>query len=241
MWRSPRTEYIIALVMSTAVSIGLFTYGAWRNHSLEFGYLLWNLLLAWLPLVLAVRLVKVLQHKLWSSWEAMATSLLWLLFLPNSFYMISDFIHLQDVRRVDAVYDTVMLTSFIYTGVTLGFSSLYLVHIQLRRRFPRFMSAALIALTIFVSSIAVYIGRDLRWNSWDILTNPGGLLFDISDRMLHPAQYPKMLVTVISFFVLLLSMYGLLWRGAKLLRQAGQVSVHQIPHNYSDEHLQKKL
>jgi uncharacterized membrane protein len=62
----------------------------------------------------------------------------------------------------------------------------------------------------------------LRWNSWDVFTNPGGLLFDISDRLLHPSGYPQMFVTIISFFILLLSMYGLLWRGARLLRQAGQ-------------------
>lgn len=222
MWRSPRTQYISALGVSTLVSIGLFSYGAWRNHSPEFDYLLWNLFLAWLPLAFAVRLVHVLRRKLWSSWEAMATSLLWLVFLPNSFYMISDFIHLKDVQRVDILYDTVMFTSFIYTGVTLGFSSLYLIHLQFKRRFSREVAAGWIAFTLLVCSAAVYVGRDLRWNSWDILTNPGGLLFDISDRLLHPAAYPQMIVTIVSFFVLLLSMYGLLWKGARLLRSAGQ-------------------
>jgi uncharacterized membrane protein len=219
--RLPRTQYILALVLSTLASIGLFAYGAWRNHSLEFNYLVWNLFLAWLPLVFAVRLVSVLRRKLWSSWEAMATSLLWLVFLPNSFYMISDFIHLEDVRRVDILFDTVMFTSFIYTGVALGFSSLYLIHLQFRRRFSSRTAAAWIAFTLLVSSAAVYVGRDLRWNSWDVLTNPGGVLFDISDRLIHPGQYPQMVVTVISFFVLLGSMYGLLWHGARLLRQAG--------------------
>ena len=205
------------------MSVGLFAYGAWRNSSLEFDYLVWNLFLAWLPLLFAVRLVAVLQRKVWSSWEALSMSLLWLLFLPNSFYMISDFIHLQDVRRVDILYDTVMFTSFIYTGVTLGFSSLYLIHLQFKRRFSREVAAGWVAFVLLVCSAAVYVGRDLRWNSWDILTNPGGLLFDISDRFIHPASYPQMLVTIVSFFVLLMSMYGLLWRGAKLLRQAGQV------------------
>jgi uncharacterized membrane protein len=229
MRRSPRTQYITALVISTLASIGLFGYGAWRNQSLEFSYLVWNLFLAWLPLIFAVRLVAVLQRKLWSSWEAMATSLLWLVFLPNSFYMISDFIHLQDVRRVDVLYDTVMFTSFIYTGVALGFSSLYLIHLQFRRRLSRRAAAAWVAFTLFISAAAIYIGRDLRWNSWDILTNPGGLLFDISDRITHPVQYPKMLLTVASFFILLLSMYGLLWRGARLLTHAGQVSQRPPP------------
>jgi len=218
-WRSARTEFLLTLLAATLVSIGLFGYGAWRNHSLAYNYLLWNLMLAWLPLLFALRLIAVLKRKLWSSWEALAMSVLWLLFLPNSFYMISDFIHLQEVQRVDILYDAVMFTSFIYTGVVIGFSSLYLVHGQLRRRFSQLTSAAWIAATLLICSGAVYVGRDLRWNSWDVLTNPGGLLFDIADRLQHPAAYPQMLVTVSSFFVLLASMYSLAWHGIRLMGQ----------------------
>lgn len=221
-WRSARSQFIVALVVSTVVSIGLFWYGAWRNHSLDYDYLVWNLFLAWLPLVFAVRLVSLLKRKLWSSWEGLAVSVLWLVFLPNSFYMISDFIHLQEIQRVDILYDAVMFTSFIYTGVALGFSSLYLIHLQLRRRLSTRAAAGWIAVTLFICSAAVYVGRDLRWNSWDILTNPGGLLFDISDRLQHPAAYPQMLVTIITFFILLTSMYSLLWRSTHLLGQAPQ-------------------
>jgi uncharacterized membrane protein len=213
---------MLALVVSTLISVGLFGYGAWRNHSLDFDYLVWNLFLAWLPLVFAIRLISILRHKLWSSWEGLGVSLLWLVFLPNSFYMISDFIHLQDVQRVDVLYDTFMFTSFIYTGVALGFSSLYLIHLQLRRRLSAMAAAAWVAVTLFICSSAVYVGRDLRWNSWDVLTNPGGLLFDISDRLQHPAAYPQMLVTIITFSVLLASMYSLLWRSTRLLGQVRQ-------------------
>src|SRR5581483_2396758 len=176
---SARTQFFLILVTATLVGLGLFAYGAWRNHSLEFDYLIWNLMLAWLPFIFAVRLIDLLKRKLWSSWEALAVSVLWLVFLPNSFYMISDFIHLQDVQRVDVLYDAVMFTSFIYTGVVLGFSSLYLVHMQLSRRLQRLAGGSWIAATLFICSGAIYVGRDLRWNSWDILTNPGGLLFDI--------------------------------------------------------------
>jgi uncharacterized membrane protein len=227
-WRSPRSQFIVALGLSSLVSVGLFAYGAWRNDSLDYDYLVWNLALAWLPLIFAVRMIEVLRRKLWSSWEALALSVLWLVFLPNSFYMISDFIHLQEVRRVDVLYDAVMFTSFIYTGVTLGFSSLYLVHLQLKRRFNGRAAAGWIGLTLLLCSIAIYIGRDLRWNSWDIVTNPGGLLFDISDRLLHPEAYPQMLITIISFFVLLCSMYGLLWRGARLLSQQPETDRDEI-------------
>lgn len=217
--RSPRDQFIFGLGVSACTSIALFGYGAWRNHSLAYDYMVWNLLLAWVPLVFAMRLVVVLRYKSWSSWEGLAVSLLWLIFLPNSFYMISDFIHLQEVRRVDVLYDALMFTSFIYTGVVLGFSSLYLIHIELKRRLSTQAAISWLAATLLICSGAIYIGRDLRWNSWDVLTNPGGLLFDISDRLQHPASYPQMFLTVTVFFVLLASMYNLLWRGIRLLRQ----------------------
>jgi uncharacterized membrane protein len=220
--RSPRNQFILALVASSLVSIALYAYGAWRNHSAEYNYLIWNLFLAWLPLLFAVRLTTVLRKKLWSSWEGLATSVAWLIFLPNSFYMISDFIHLQEVQRVDILYDTLMFTSFIYTGVVLGFSSLYLVHLQLRRRLEKVQAAFWVGVTLFICSIAIYIGRDLRWNSWDVFTNPGGLLFDISERLQHIGSYPQMLETIITFFVLLASMYALMWSGARFLRSGGR-------------------
>lgn len=217
-WRSHSQQFIAALVLSSVVSEALFAYNVLKTHNLEFDYLSWNLLLAWLPLLFAARLTIVLKTKLWSSWEALILSVLWLVFLPNSFYMISDFIHLQDVAAAgtNAVYDALVLTSFIYTGVSLGFSSLFLVHLHLKRRLPYQEASFWVAVTLFICSIAIYFGRDLRWSSWNILTNPGGLLFDASDRLFHLLDYPQMVITILSFFALLITMYNLLWRGAHL-------------------------
>lgn len=215
----PRAQYILALLAATLVTLGLFGVRAIRNHSLDYDYLAWNLFLAWLPLVFALWLRQILKRKLWSSWEAVAASLLWLLFLPNSFYMISDFIHLQDIATVDVLYDSVMFTAFIYLGLTLGFSSLYLVHREWRHRFTAPTTAGLIGLALLLASFAIYIGRDLRRNSWDVLTNPAGLLFDVSDRVLHTADYGQIAVTTLSFFALLASMYTVLWCSARLIRK----------------------
>ena len=218
--QTPRTHFIYALAFSTLVSLGFFAYGAWRNHSFAYAYLVWNLFLAWLPLMFVAWLIRLLMDRRWSSWPGIGVSLLWLVFLPNSFYMISDFIHLDGVDRVDILYDAVMFTSFIFTGVLLGFASLYLVHLEFRRRMDGRQAAWWIAGTLLLCCFAIYVGRDLRWNSWDILTNPGGLLFDISDRFLHPSAYPEMFVTVIAFFALLGSMYTLVWRSIAVLRQS---------------------
>lgn len=221
-------HFLWTVVVAVLVSVGLFLYGAHRSQSYKSSYLLWNLGLAVLPLVFAARLSHVLRFKRWSAWEPIAWSLLWLLFLPNSFYMISDFIHLRDVSEANILYDAVMFTAFICAGVTFGFGSLYLVHHELRRRLRAIPAAGAIAVTLFICSFAIYIGRDLRWNSWDVIANPAGLLFDVSDRLLHPEAYHEMLLTVASFFVLLASLYALVWSAARLLRQLGAIDAsHQ--------------
>lgn len=208
-----------ALLTSSLVSIGLYLYGAIRNSSYDFSYLPGNLLLAWIPLLAAAALRVLLKREIWSAWRPLAASVIWLLFLPNTFYMISDFIHLHEVQRVDLLFDAVMFTSFIYTSVAIGFASLWLVHEELEKRLKSKAYYG-IGTVLLLCSFGIYIGRDLRWNSWDILTNPGGLLFDISDRLLHAASYPQMFVTVLSFFALLASMYYLVWQIGGALRQS---------------------
>jgi len=122
------------LLLMSGVSLVLFAAGAVRNHNFDYSYMVWNLFLAWLPLLLIVWLIRTLQHKRWSSWQGIGLSILWLGFLPNSFYMVTDYIHLQDTSRVDVLYDAVMLTSFVIAGLVLGYLSLYLFHVELRKR-----------------------------------------------------------------------------------------------------------
>jgi uncharacterized membrane protein len=82
-----------------------------------------------------------------------------------------------------------------------------LVHTELLRRVSRRATHTLIELVLVLCSFAIYIGRDLRWNSWDILTHPASVLFDVSDRVLNPREHPQVITTTLSFFVLLSSMY----------------------------------
>lgn len=215
---SNTTRVALALGFASLTSIALFVIGAVTNHSSEFRYLVWNLFLAWIPLLLSIWLLKILHHNLWSSWLAIIVTLLWVGFLPNSFYMISDFIHVQDIPRVDLLYDVVMFCSFIFNGVMLGFFSLYGVHRALAERVNYRSAHITIAGVLALCSFAIYIGRELRWNTWDILVNPGGLLVDISSRMLNPASYPDALATTLTFFALLGSVYVVVWQAARMLR-----------------------
>ena len=215
---SAKQQLVLALLGSSLVGVLLFVYVAIQNHSMVYDYLLWNLFLAWLPFIIVGRLVYILKYKLWSSWEAIILSLLWLVFLPNSFYMITDFIHLETIPTNNVIYYAITFSSIIYTAVVLGLISLYLVHMELNKRFNKRWSAILVGAILASSSAAIYIGRDLRWNSWDILTNPGGIIFDISDRLIHVSDYPTLLATAGLFFVLLSSMYFLAWSGIRAIK-----------------------
>lgn len=210
---------VVSLGGLTVVSVILFFIGALANRELAFDYLLWNLLLAWLPLLVVAALLKTLRRYRWSSWRPFCLTLLWLVLLPNSFYMISDFVHIQDVTRHTLLYDVVMFTSFIFTAALVGFSSLYLVHVQLRRRLSLRASSILIAVILFLCSFAIYLGRDLRWNSWDVIANPAGILFDVSDHLIHPARHGDMFTTTLYFFVLLGSLYVVGWQLGEATRQ----------------------
>ena len=199
--------------------MGLYLAGLWSDSENTFGYLPWNLLLAWLALVISLWLERVLRSSLWSGWYALVVTALWLAFLPNTFYMISDFVHIQEAGDVDLLYDVVLFSSFIFNGVVLGFLSLGIVHWQLLRRIGHQVSMVVIGIVLLLCSFAIYIGRELRWSTWDIITNPSSLLFDVSDRVLNPHEHPHTFTTTISFFVLLSSMYAVMWFVFRVSRQ----------------------
>lgn len=204
--------FVVALLYLTLVSVGLFAAGAISNHSWDFWYLIWNLFLAWLPLLFVLWLVRALRSRAWSSWQGITLSLLWLGFLPNSFYIVSDFIHIQDYQRVGIVFDTVMFCAFVITGLVLGYASLYLVHVELTKRLRRRTSWAWVSLVLALCSFAIYLGRDLRWNTWDALINPAGILFDISEPLAHPTAHGLAFTTTLTFFVFLSGLYVAAWQ-----------------------------
>lgn len=216
---STRAKLGLALGGASLVSIGLFAVGAIANRSIEFWYLNWNLVLAWVPLVLIVVLERVLRRRLWSTWQALMLTGLFIAFLPNTFYLLTDMIHLQEVERTDLMLDVAMFSSFMFNGCMLGLVSVYMLHAELRKRVTAPSGWLVIIGTLLVTSFALYIGRELRWNTWDILLNPASILFQVSESLLHPMQHPEAFSITLSFFVLLAGMYVVMWCAAKAARQ----------------------
>lgn len=216
---STRARFGLALAAASIGSAFLCAAGSIYNGNFYYAYLCWNLFLAWVPLGLVLWLEKILRRKIWSSWQALLVTTVFVAFLPNTFYMATDFIHLQETPRVDLVFDVITLMSFTFNAFILGLVSIYMFHIELRRRLSVVKSWVLLGALIFLASFAIYIGRDLRWNSWDILLNPASILFEVSDRLLAPLEHPELFATTFGFFVLIGSSYGIVWFLVRAARQ----------------------
>jgi uncharacterized membrane protein len=201
----------LAVILASLVGTGLYGVGVVRNHSWDFWYLPYNLALAVIPLLLSFWLQKILKTHRWTEWLPVVVTILWILFLPNSFYVVSDFIHLNEYPRADIVQDVVMLMQFSLAALVVGFASLYAVHAELLKRMGARKAHAAAVVLLFLCSFAIYLGRDLRWNSWDVVTQPIGLFADIFNRFAHPFQHPEMFSITLSFFVMLASVYFVLW------------------------------
>lgn len=209
---------LVTLLLSSGVSIALLLARMVSTGSYWFWFLAWNLLLAWVPLGFTWWLVQRLRTTPWLSLPNVVLTLLWLGFLPNAFYIVSDFIHLRPTASISVLFDIVMLTSFTWNGFILGFISLFLVHQQLRRRIWNWQANAVIAVVLLLCSFAIYLGRYLRWNSWDVLVNPAGLIFDVSEPFINPASHPQAFTTTLMFFILLSSIYAVGYELIAILR-----------------------
>ncbi len=205
---SPITERVLfALLGSSLLSILLLVLRMVAAGNYRFNFMIWNLFLAWLPLLFAIWLWDNMLEKHWLSWQNVLLTLLWVSFLPNSFYMMSDLIHLQNSSETTLLYDAAMLMSFILNGLLLGYMSVHMVHSQFRKRFRPVTAHTLIGLVFLSSSFAIYLGRYLRWNTWDIVFHPAALIFDITDSFINPLFHLQAFLVTGVFFLLIGGFY----------------------------------
>lgn len=200
-----------ALLVSNAVSVVLFGLRVVGTQNLDYWFILWNLILAWVPVLFVWLLMRTLKTRAWSEPLPVLLTFLWLGFLPNSFYIITDLIHLRSTGDIGILFDVVFLMSCIWNGIVAGCISMIWVHREIIKRRRESFAALSMTVVIALSSFAIYLGRSLRWNTWDVLFNPAGLLFDVSERVINPLEHPQSLTTTVTFFMLIGSIYYVIW------------------------------
>ena len=189
------------------------------SDSLRFTFMFWNLLLAFFPVLIGWWLSIRIRQFGWLNWQQILLSVLWLVFLPNSFYLVTDLIHLEPNFEADLLFDATMLMSFIVAGLAFGFLSVYFVHDELIKRVREKYAYPIVAALFLLVSFAICLGRYTRWNTWDILLRPAGLLFDVSDRFINPAFHAQTYETTVTLFLLLFSTYAVVWESIRLVRR----------------------
>jgi len=82
-----------------------------------------------------------------------------------------------------------MLFSFALCGLALGLVSLRWMHALVAQRWGRLHGWAFAATALGAAGFSIYLGRYVRWNSWDLLTQPSPLLRDILGRLANPIDH----------------------------------------------------
>jgi uncharacterized membrane protein len=172
-----------------------------RTGSGYYVFLVANLFLACVPLFLSTAL-RVGDH-CGAHWTIKLVLLsLWLLFLPNAPYILTDILHLTRASQVPAWYDLALLLSCAGTGLLVGYLSLIDVQTLVARRFSHAWSWIFALVSLVLSGFAIYLGRFLRWNSWDVLVAPTRLI-EIMGALMHPWDYARPIAVTLIFGIIL--------------------------------------
>jgi uncharacterized membrane protein len=118
-------------------------------------------------------------------------------------------LHLTRPSEAPAWYDLALLLSCAGTGLLLGYLSLVDVQALVARRFSPIFGWIFAFVSLGLSAFAIYLGRFLRWNSWDVLVTPTRM-FDIAHVLMHPvANVRPLSVTLIFGMILVLGYISL--------------------------------
>lgn len=148
------------------------------TNSVYLFFLIWNVFLAFIPYAITLHLL-TLDLKKTAPFKVFAIIIVWLAFVPNAFYIITDLVHLVNSNGHIFWLDLIILSSYALIGFAFGILSL-LDFEKIIQQFTLKKNIQLIIPTIcFLCGVGIYIGRILRYNSWDIISNPIDLGIDL--------------------------------------------------------------
>jgi uncharacterized membrane protein len=162
---------MLALSFASIVSVALVIARMVCAHDVHYGFLIWNLFLAWIPMVLALLAREHQRAGANPGWRFFAFGAAWLLFFPNAPYIFTDIVHLSHYYSRFWM-DLILILINAVTGMVIGFVSLYLMQSAVRHLAGELMSWLFIAAVAVLSGFGICLGRFMRLNSWDVIS-PG--------------------------------------------------------------------
>ena len=210
-------HHFYPLVLSSALALGLWAGRSWVWSSRSFWFLAWNLFLAWLPYLCSLWVLSIHRRRPRRWWLLLLPGVVWLLFFPNAPYLVTDLIHLRAYVRVPVWYDIGLFVAFAWAGCFLAVASLHVMHQIIRDYTSRVKSWLIVTGVMGLCGLGVYVGRFLRWNSWDIFLYPADVLGDIAHRLVHPLSHLQAYGVTLLFAAFLFVCY---WTFVSMTRRA---------------------
>ncbi len=193
VWRSsfrsgnfPLSGSIHAWLMASSAFSCLLLFGRMAmTGSPEYFFLPWNLFLAFVPYWITRWMtsdLRIIESKV----KFLMALAVWLLFIPNSFYIITDLVHFTRIRTAPKWFDLLLIFSFAWNGILCGIISLRRVETLITLMRGKQFSVLMVFIVMWLCAFGIYIGRFLRYNSWDIIADPFSLAGEILDMVIHP-------------------------------------------------------
>jgi uncharacterized membrane protein len=217
-----RNRYKLAifslLTGASIISIFLVVARVAISDSFRYTGLVWNLFLAWIPFVLAYIAYAFSWRRIWLLLLLPFAAMIWLLFFPNAPYILTDLQHLAlQSSTAPLWYDVITLIWFSWTGTLLGVISLFLMHDIVQRTFGRVTGWLFVFVVSGLSSLGVYLGRFVRFNSWDILDDPTEIAMTILGLVIDPSL--RLAAFLLLYTVFFLFVYVTLYAFGHLLQE----------------------
>ncbi len=203
----------IQRLLLTSVSFGflLLLARVFYTGSIMFAFLVWNIFLAFVPWFISYTLT---LRPAWieNRWKFAIIFTVWLLFIPNSFYMLTDLFHLYDSYSVPRWYDLMLIFCFVWNAMLMGILSVRHMEKIIQSVWLRKSVWWFVYPVMLLNAFGIYVGRYMRYNSWDIVSNPFQLLQDAYHILLHPVYNRNAWAMVIVFSFFLSIVYMMLRR-----------------------------
>lgn len=200
------------LLLSVCFTMSLLLIRRLYSSTTDYSFYGWNIFLAAIPYFISTQLVKLKKINTLT----VCLLIIWLLFFPNAPYIITDVFHYEERLPIPFWYDLLLVISGAWNGLILGMVSLMNVEIFLSRHLKRGWVSLIVAASLLLGSYGVFLGRFLRFNSWNIVTDPRIIVSASAHHVLLPGNYPKLWVFTILFAALLGIIYFTLTRLPRL-------------------------
>ena len=171
-------QSLVLVGLASIVSIAFLSFRIKLTHSPHYLFLVWNLFLAIIPIIISKYLLIEQTKNIIKIGLALCV---WLLFLPNAPYIITDLYHIRLSHPNLIWLDVLVIGSFAISGLVIYYLSILDVYKITSRFITIKMKYFYLLLLSLITSFGIYLGRYLRFNSWELLSNPLELFNEIFD------------------------------------------------------------